>query len=68
MSTLHKSAPREIEKSTDNNRKLTKEQYRAILLHNYAKNNNLEFDINKVKVSKNDPVLSTVNNILTSIK
>jgi hypothetical protein len=67
MKTLPKPAPQMIEKPSKK-RKLTKEQYREMLLRNYAANSNFEFDINKVKVSKNDPVLSTVNNILTSMK
>jgi hypothetical protein len=67
MKTLSETAPQSLGKRTKK-RKLTKEQYRDILLRNYAENNNFEFDINKVKVSKNDPVISTVNNILTSMK
>jgi hypothetical protein len=67
MKTLSETAPQSLGKPTKK-RKLTKEQYRDILLRNYAENNNFEFDINKVKVSKNDPVISTVNNILTSMK
>jgi hypothetical protein len=67
MKTLSETAPQSLGKRTKK-RKLTKEQYRDILLRNYAANNNFEFDINKVKVSKNDPVISTVNNILTSMK
>jgi hypothetical protein len=67
MKTLSETAPQTIGKRSKK-RKLTKEQYRDILLRNYAENNNFEFDINKVKVSKNDPVISTVNNILTSMK
>jgi hypothetical protein len=67
MKTIPKPAPQMIEKPMKK-RKLTKEQYREMLLRNYAANNNFEFDINKVKVSKNDPVISTVNNILTSMK
>jgi hypothetical protein len=67
MKTIPKPAPPMIEKPMKK-RKLTKEQYREMLLRNYAANNNFEFDINKVKVSKNDPVISTVNNILTSMK
>ncbi|MFG6494761.1 hypothetical protein P8610_05345 [Fictibacillus sp. UD] len=67
MKTLSKPAPQMIGKPTKKT-KLTKEQYRDLLLRSYAENNNFEFDINKVKVSKNDPVVSTVNNILTSMK
>ncbi|MDM5317225.1 hypothetical protein QUF49_14545 [Fictibacillus sp. b24] len=67
MKALSKPAPQMIGKPTKKT-KLTKEQYRDLLLRSYAENDNFEFDINKVKVSKNDPVVSTVNNILTSMK
>ncbi|MCM3733915.1 hypothetical protein M3196_19900 [Fictibacillus nanhaiensis] len=67
MKTLSKPAPHLTGKPMKK-KKLTKEQYRDMLLRNYAEKDNFEFDINKVNVSKNDPVLSTVNNILTSMK
>lgn len=47
--------------------KYTKESYKKFLLENLKNNSNPTFDISKIDVSKNDPVMSTVNKVLSTI-
>jgi hypothetical protein len=64
MTTSIKPANR----TNNKEKQLTKKEYKAILLESYKNKGEVEFDINKVAVSKNDPVVSTVNKILAVIK
>lgn len=54
MSTSHKQS--------------TKDRYKEELLNRYKQKKNSDFNINKISVSKNDPVISTVNKVLESIR
>ncbi|MFP7285815.1 hypothetical protein SFC15_06230 [Shouchella clausii] len=49
-------------------KKLTRQEYRKQLLSSYKDNKKPQFGISKVRVSKNDPVISTVNKVLETIK
>jgi hypothetical protein len=54
--------------STQTNKKMTKAEYKAVLLNNLKNNTKTKFDIDKVQVSKNDPIITTVKNVLDYIK
>lgn len=47
---------------------LTKKELRGRLLDSYKKNKKTEFSISKVRVSKSDPVINTVNKVLEAIR